>query len=111
MEVLPAFELERRLEYLDAIIAELAAGEFRRTTFEPWEIEVLLDIQSCQAEDVNKRELLRRYQRAAHRWLELGGRTVLLLSDYLARRHRRAPVHGALAPDSAPLIDDPDELS
>jgi hypothetical protein len=35
----------------------------------------------------------------------------LLLSDYLAKRHRRAPVNGALAPDSAPLIDDPDELS
>ncbi|MGD0579796.1 MAG: hypothetical protein ABSC08_12795 [Bryobacteraceae bacterium] len=111
MEVLPAFELERRLAYLDTMIAELAAGEFRRTTFEPWEIQVLLDIQSCEAEDVNKKEMLRRYQRAAHRWFDRGGRTVLLLSDYLARRHRRAPVNGALAPDSAPLEDEPDELS
>ena len=111
MAVLPAYELERRLEYLDAIIAELAAGEFRRTTFEPWEVAGPAGHPVLQAEDVNKKELLRRYQRAAHRWMERGGRTVLLLSDYLAKRHRRAPVNGALAPDSAPLIDDPDELS
>lgn len=111
MEILPAHELERRLTYFDSLIAELAAGEIRRTTFEPWEVEVLLDIQSCQTEDGNKKEMLRRYQRAAHRWLERGGRTILLLSDYLAKRHRRTPVHGALAPDSAPLEDDPDELA
>lgn len=111
MEILPAYELERRLVQFDSMISELAAGEIRRTTFEPWEIQVLLDIQSCQAEEANKREMLRRYQKAAHRWLERGGRTILLLSDYLAKRHRRAPVQGALAPDSAPLEDEADELS
>ncbi|MGO9439486.1 MAG: hypothetical protein ACLPXM_02995, partial [Terriglobales bacterium] len=89
MEIVPAYELERRLVQFDSMIAELAAGEIRRTTFEPWEIQVMLDIQSCQAEEANKKEMLRRYQKAAHRWLERGGRTVLLLSDYLAKRHRR----------------------
>ncbi len=111
VEILPAYELERRLVQFDSMIAELAAGGIRRTTFEPWEIQVMLDIQSCPAEEANKKEMLRRYQQAAHRWLERGGRTMLLLSDYLAKRHRRAPVHGALAPDSAPLEDDADELS
>jgi hypothetical protein len=111
MEILPAYELERRLASFDSLIAELAAGEIRRTTFEPWEVQLMLDIQACQVEDANKKEMLRRYQKAAHRWLERGGRTVLLLSDYLAKRHRRTPVNGALAPDSAPLEDDTDELS
>ena len=55
--------------------------------------------------------MLQRYQKAAHRWFDRGGRTLLLLSDYLAKRHRRAPVNGALAPDSAPLEEEPDEVS
>lgn len=111
MAVLPAHELERRLAYLDTIVAELNSGAFRRTSFEPWEVEVLLDIQSCQTAEVNKKEMLQRYQKAAHRWFDRGGRTLLLLSDYLAKRHRRAPVNGALAPDSAPLEEEPDEVS
>ena len=111
MEILPAYEVERRLAYLDTMITELVSGEFRRTSFEPWEVEVLLDLQSCQIDDVNKKEMLQRYQKAAHRWFDRGGRTLLLLSDYLAKRHRRAPVNGALAADSAPLDDESDELS
>jgi hypothetical protein len=54
---------------------------------------------------------LRRYLKAAHRWFDRGGRTLLLLSDYRARRHCRAPVNGGYAPDAAPLDGEIDELS
>ena len=111
MEILPAFELEHRLAHLDKLIADLAAGQFLRTTFQPWEVEILLDIQSCNAGDSNKRELLRRYQKAAHRWFDRGGRTLLLLSDYLAKRHRHPPVNGDYAPDAAAPGDEHNELS
>ena len=74
MEVLTAFELENRLAYFDKMIADLATGQFRRTTFQPWEVEILLDIQAANIGEANRKELLRRYQRAAHRWFERGGR-------------------------------------
>lgn len=111
MDILPAPELESRLANLDKLVADLIAGQFHRTTFQPWEVEVLLDIQACSVGDSNKRELLKRYQKAAHRWFDRGGRTLLLLSDYRARRHCRAPVNGGYAPDTAPLDDELNELS
>jgi hypothetical protein len=111
METLCAVELEYRLASLDRLIADLISGQFRRTTFQPWEIEFLLDIQSCHLGELDKKKLLKRYQKAAHRWCDRGGRTLLLLSDYLAKRHRRTPVNGSFAPDSAPLDDEIDELS
>ena len=111
MDTLPAFELESRLVQLDKLLADMIAGQFRRNTFQPWEVEVLLDIQACNVGESNRKELLKRYQKAAHRWFDRGGRTLLLLSDYVARRHRHTPINGGYAPDTAPLDDEPDELS
>jgi hypothetical protein len=111
MDILPSFELESRLASLDRLIADLIDGQFRRTTFRPWEVEVLLDIQAFDFGASNKKEMLRRYQKAAHRWFDRGGRTLLLLSDYRAKRHCRTPVNGGYAPDTAPLDDDLNELS
>jgi hypothetical protein len=111
MNTLPAFELERRLAHLDQLVADLSAGKFRRTTFQPWEIEFLLDIQACNIGDSNKKVLLKRYQRAAHRWFDRGGRTILLLSDYMAKRHRGTPVNGSYAMENAPLEEEANELS
>src|ERR1039458_9026550 len=104
MALICAFDLERRLGYFDQVVADLISGNFRRNTFQPWEIEILLDIQACGIPDSNKRETLRRYQKAAHRWVDRGGRTMLLLSEYLAKRHRRTPLNGNFAPEDAQLV-------
>lgn len=70
-------------------MAELIRGGIRRTTFQPWEIEVLLDIEACDLRDANRREILKRYQRAANKFFDRGGRSVLKLSEYLEKRHKR----------------------
>jgi len=111
METLTAFELESRLGYLDGLVTDLIVGQFRRTTFQVWEVELLLDIQACNLGDLNKREVLKRYRKAAHRWFDRGGRTLLLLSEYLAKRHRGTPVNGSYAPETAPLAAGANELS
>jgi hypothetical protein len=111
MDALPAYELENRLGYFDQMISEMVSGQFRRTTFQPWEVEVLLDIQACHIAESNRKEILRRYQKASHRWFERGGRTMLLLSDYLAKRHRKGPINGDFAPALGPEDDEPDEIS
>lgn len=101
MDTLSLVELENRLARLDTLLADMIAGQFGRTTFQPWEVEVLLDIHACNPGEPHRKELLKRYQKAAHRWFDRGGRTLLLLSDYIAKRHLRTPVNGAYAPDNA----------
>lgn len=91
---LSAYELEGRLRQFNKLIQELLGGRLNRNTFQPWEIEILLDIDSCNLEDLNRRELLKRYQKAANRYVERGGRTLLKLSEYLAKKHMK-PRNGA----------------
>ena len=47
------------------------------------EVEILLDIESCNLREVPKREILRRYQKAVQRSMEKGAPTPLKLSEYL----------------------------
>lgn len=81
---------ETVLAQFNRLIAELLKGTVSRNTFRPWEIEVLLDIEACNLRDSNKRETLRRYQKANQRHMEKGARLPLRLSQYLeAQRLRR----------------------
>lgn len=86
---IPLPELEARLVQFNKLMAELIRGRIRRTTFQPWEIDLLLDIEACDLRDANRRELLKRYQRAANKFVDRGGRSMLKLSEYLEKRHRR----------------------
>jgi hypothetical protein len=79
------------LAQFNRLVGELLRGNVTRNTFRPWEIEVLLDIETCNLRDGNKRETLRRYQKANQRHMEKGARLPLKLSEYLeAQRIRRA---------------------
>ncbi|HLX42681.1 MAG TPA: hypothetical protein VKR43_04570 [Bryobacteraceae bacterium] len=72
-----------------------------RNTFRPWEIELLLDIESCNLRESSKRETLRRYQKAVQRHMDKGARLPLKLSEYLEavktkRNAQVAPVASAI---------------
>ncbi len=72
---------------------EIEDGALVRNRFCPWEVELLVDLDQCPLR-ANRRRLLRRYQKAAVRGLELGAQRPLKLSEYLARtrsRRSRAP--------------------
>ncbi|MCL4792952.1 MAG: hypothetical protein KJZ84_00240 [Bryobacteraceae bacterium] len=84
----PVDELDPLLTQFNRLIAELLRGRMQRNTFQPWEIEILLDIEACHVRESSRRETLRRYQKAANRYVERGGRSLLKLSDYLAKKHR-----------------------
>jgi hypothetical protein len=83
--------LEAQITQFNRLIQDLLKGSLNRNTFHPWEIDVLLDIEGCQLSSSNRREVLRRYQRAVQRNYERGSTSLLLLSDYLdqARSKRR----------------------
>jgi hypothetical protein len=71
------------LAQFNRLIQELLRGNMHRNTFRPWEVELLLDIESCNLRDTARRETLRRYQRAVQRHMEKGARLPLKLSEYL----------------------------
>ena len=89
---------ETVLAQFNRLIQELLRGNMHRNTFRPWEIELLLDIETCNLRETSKRDVLKRYQKAVQRHMEKGARLPLKLSEYLeAARAKRTP-----NPHSAP---------
>ena len=74
---------EAVLAQFNRLIQELLRGNMQRNTFRPWEIELLLDIESCNLREAHKRDTLKRYQKAVQRHMEKGARLPLKLSEYL----------------------------
>jgi hypothetical protein len=74
---------EARLNRFNRLMQELIRGSMNRNTFQPWEIEILLDIEACQIREPVKRETLRRYQKAVQRAMEKGAPMPFVLSEYL----------------------------
>ena len=71
------------LAQFNRLIQELLRGNMQRNTFRPWEIALLLDIEGCSLREANKKDTLRRYQKAVQRHMEKGERLPLKLSEYL----------------------------
>ena len=67
------------------LVQELLGGKLKRNCFQRWEVDLLLDIESCSMGPGAKRQALKRYQRAVTRQLENGGNTPFKLSEYLHR--------------------------
>jgi len=76
-------DAETVLAQFNRLIHELLRGNVNRNTFRPWEIDILLDIEACDIRDSNRRETLRRYQRAVQRQMDRGSTTPMKLSEYL----------------------------
>jgi hypothetical protein len=74
---------EAILARFNKLVNDLLRGTMNRNTFQPWEIEILLDIEACNLKDAGGRETLRRYQKAVQRAMEKGSPTPLRLSEYL----------------------------
>jgi hypothetical protein len=93
---------ETVLAQFNRLIQELLRGNMHRNTFRPWEIELLLDIESCNLREASKRETLRRYQKAVQRQMDKGARLPLKLSEYLeAVKTKRATQAAAVVSNSA----------
>ena len=78
-------ETHEILAQFDRLITEILNGEMRRAALLPWEMDLLVDISTC---DVSLAEL-REYRIAVRHELRHGARSPMKLSDYLARRRGR----------------------
>jgi hypothetical protein len=79
----------------NVLIQEVIAGQFQRHVFSPWELDLLLDIESCKVRQSSRASLLRRYQHAACQRALRGGQPMLMFSEFLAEQRRRRTIHKA----------------
>lgn len=79
------------LNRFNRLIAEILRGAVLRTTFYPWEVEILLDMETCQLDPRRRQEILRQYQRAVQKQMEIGPGPPMKLSQYLQSRMTRRP--------------------
>jgi len=86
------------IEQFDRFIRDLMRENITRTCFQPWEVELLLDIESCRLREGNRETIMRKYQTMARRLLEKGAERPLLLSEYLDRK----PYRPVIQPHAAP---------
>jgi hypothetical protein len=91
---MPEFpDSDATLAQFNLLMAELLLGGMRRGGFRPWEIEIILDIESCKLRGSAKPEVLREYQNAVQAELEKGARLPLRFSEYLERREGNRTQH------------------
>lgn len=92
-------DLELIATRFNRLVKELLQGEVRRTSFQPWEVHLLLDLQACRLTPSRREEALRRYQRAVQKQLERHQVPPVRFADFLGRR-KRGPV--LVPPPAAP---------
>jgi hypothetical protein len=87
-----ADEYERREHQLNRfrrLFNELLNGEIKRNSFEPWEIGLMLDFESCQLPSRRRVDILRQYYRAVERQLATDPGPPMKLSHFLILREQR----------------------
>jgi hypothetical protein len=77
---------ELMLNRFNRLMGEIMRGVITRNVFQAWEIDILLDIESCPLERRRGREILRQYQKAVERQLGTGPGPPIKLSVFLAMR-------------------------
>jgi hypothetical protein len=82
-------ELELMLNRFNRLIGEVMRGVIARNSFQPWEVEILMDLENCQLERRRRMEILRQYQRAVERQMTTGPGPPMKLSEFLVLRERR----------------------
>jgi hypothetical protein len=83
-------ETELTLNRFRRLIGEVMRGVLARNSFQPWEVEILMDLANCPLKARRRLEILRQYQRAVERQMATGPGPPMKLSEFLVMRaHRR----------------------
>jgi hypothetical protein len=78
------------LTSLSQLIHEIIGGAVRRHTFTQWELELLLDLQTCRVRKTSRPEVLKRYLRAVQQHFASGELDPLRLSTFLDQENHRS---------------------
>lgn len=88
------YQLEIQLSRFNKLMVEVMRGAITRNSFQPWEFEILLDMDHCQFDPRQRLEILRQYQRAVSKQMEHGPGPPMKLSQFLEIRSRRREAKG-----------------
>ncbi|HTT65622.1 MAG TPA: hypothetical protein VMG35_27425 [Bryobacteraceae bacterium] len=103
-------DLELMANRFNRLVKELLRGEVHRTTFQPWEVHLLLDLQDCPLTRSRRDEALRRYQRAVERQIERGELPPVRFAEFVGRR-KRGPAPVSPPPLTVSVTHDPASLN
>ena len=97
-------ELELMLNRFKRLLAEVMRGAVARNSFQPWEIEILMDLEHCRLDRRRRLEILRQYLKAVERQMATGPGPPMKLSEFLLERdRRRARMAGAAEGSEEPV--------
>ena len=82
-------DLELTLNRFNRLVGEMMRGALARNSFQPWEADILMDLENCHLDLRRRLEILRQYQRAVQRQMDTGPGPPIKLSEFLAMRARR----------------------
>lgn len=82
---------ELMLNRFHKLVGELMRGSLARNTFQPWEVEILLDVENCQVLPKQRIAILRRYQKAVEKQMDTGPGPPMKLSEFLQLKVTRRP--------------------
>jgi hypothetical protein len=89
-------DLELMLNQFRRLYGELLRGTMSRHTFLPWEVGVILDFQETKLPGKRRMEILRQWERAVVRQMQIGPGPPMKLSEFVkARDERRATLKPA----------------
>ena len=97
-------DLELIINRFNRLVKELLQGKVQRTCFQPFEVELLVDLEECGLTPSRRDEVLRRYQRAVTKQLEKGQMPPVRFAEFLSPRFRKdmpPPGDGLSGGDSA----------
>ena len=83
-------ELELMLNRFKRLMGEVVRGVIARNSFQPWEMEILMDMENCQLDRRRRFDILRQYTRAVERQMVTGPGPPMTLSQFLAMREQRS---------------------
>jgi hypothetical protein len=82
-------QLELMLNRFKRLMSEVVRGVLTRNAFQPWELDILQDMETCQVERRRRLEILRQYQKAVERQMATGPGPPMKLSEFLVLRAER----------------------
>ncbi len=83
---------ELMLNRFNRLIVELMRGTLARNSFQPWEVEILMDLETCQLDRRRRLDILRQYQRAVEKQMTNSAGPPMRLSEFLAQRAERRAI-------------------
>ena len=89
MEAEELVEQELTLNRFNRLLGEVMRGAVARNSFQPWEVDILLDLENCHLDRRRRLEILRQYRKAVERQMMHGPGPPMKLSDFLELRAQR----------------------